>query len=84
MVHAVGEEEVVQVLAPVGVEAALAQELVLLPRAFAGRPLFDGADGAPDGRPRARDRGDAANDAYYEQQDDDGVDRQVDDGVQPA
>ena len=67
-----------------GVEAALAEELVLLPGALAGRALLDGAYGAADGGARAGDGRDTADHAHDEQKDDDRVDRYVDDGVQPA
>lgn len=78
VVYAVGEKQVVEVLAPVRIQAALAQELVLLPGSLARRPLLDQANRAPDGRARARDRRDAPRDPHHKQKEDHRVYQRVD------
>ena len=81
VVHAVREEQVVQIFAPVGAEHALAQKVVLLPGLLGLRSGADVANCAAEGSPRAHHREHALDQAHYKDKQDDCIDQQIEEAT---
>lgn len=77
VVFAIGEEEVVQIGAPVGLERSLAEEVVLLPGALGLVAGLDAADGGAQPAARADHGRDAQHQSHDEHRHDDDVDEQT-------
>ena len=77
VVHTVGEEQVVQIIAPVGIQRALAQEIILLPGVFLVPLRADAPDGPLQRVAVVHHRGDAPQQPDDEQRHDGQIHQQV-------